>query len=161
MSDYEYVVDGDPVDAATSAVAWLDRATGLAWIASSAGRSLAVVEGSGDSWWVTIGGRRISVTVRTWRERVLAEAEVAAAASGGAIDVTATLPGLVVVVAVATGDTVVAGQSLLTVEAMKMQNEVRAPRDGRVGTVAVAPGTAVATGALLLRLEEAGEAGPG
>ena len=45
------------------------------------------------------------------------------------------------------------GEPLLTIEAMKMQNEVRAPRPGRVMEVAVAAGQPVATGALLLRLE--------
>jgi biotin carboxyl carrier protein len=47
----------------------------------------------------------------------------------------------------------VAGEALLTIEAMKMQNEVRAPRDGTVGEVVVAAGSAVATGQLLLRLD--------
>ena len=45
------------------------------------------------------------------------------------------------------------GAPLLTIEAMKMQNEVRAPRAGPVIEVAVAAGQAVATGASLLRLE--------
>ena len=113
----------------------------------------AIVEGSGSDWTITIRGRRIAVTARTWRERVLAEAESAAAAGGGPVSVTATLPGLVVALGVGVGDDVAAGAALLTIEAMKMQNEVRAPRDGRIAEVAVSIGQAVATGALLLRLE--------
>jgi biotin carboxyl carrier protein len=58
-----------------------------------------------------------------------------------------------VAVAVAVGDEVEQGASLLTIEAMKMQNEVRAPRPGRVVEIVVAAGVAVATGAPLLRLE--------
>ncbi len=65
----------------------------------------------------------------------------------------ATLPGLVVAVGVAVGDEVAEGATLLTIEAMKMQNEVRAPRAGTVIEVAVAAGQAVATGASLVRLE--------
>ena len=65
----------------------------------------------------------------------------------------ATLPGLIVAVAVAAGDEVDEGAALLTIEAMKMQNEVRAPRAGRVIELEVAPGQTVATGAALLRLE--------
>ena len=55
-------------------------------------------------------------------------------------------------VAVSAGDEVEAGASLLTIEAMKMQNEVRAPRAGRVVEIVVASGQTVATGAALLRL---------
>lgn len=133
---------------------WLDAATGLARLVGSGTSHLVVVEGSGSAWQVSLRGRRVPVTVRSWRERVLAEAEVAASARGGPVEVAATLPGLVVAVAVAEGEAVTEGQSLLTIEAMKMQNEVRAPRAGRVVRLAVAPGTAVATGTLLLRLED-------
>jgi biotin carboxyl carrier protein len=93
------------------------------------------------------------VEVRTWRERVLAEAEGARRDDAGPIEVKATLPGLIVAVAVAAGDEVEEGMPLLTIEAMKMQNEVRAPRAGRVIEVVVGPGQTVATGAALLRLE--------
>ena len=65
----------------------------------------------------------------------------------------ATLPGLVVAVAVEEGDEVAAGATLLTIEAMKMQNEVRAPQAGRVSAVVVIAGQTVAAGAALLRIE--------
>jgi biotin carboxyl carrier protein len=48
---------------------------------------------------------------------------------------------------------VAAGATLLTIEAMKMQNEVRAPRAGRVAAVGVVAGQAVAAGTSLLRIE--------
>ena len=85
---------------------------------------------------------------------MLAAAERETAARGGPVDVKATLPGLVVAVAVAEGDVVAAGQGLLTIEAMKMQNEVRAPRAGRVTRLSVAAGSTVATGALLIRIDD-------
>ena len=66
---------------------------------------------------------------------------------------TATLPGLIVAVEATEGSDVEAGDPLLTIEAMKMQNEVRAPRAGRVAAIAVAAGQTVGTGQLLLRLE--------
>ena len=65
----------------------------------------------------------------------------------------ATLPGLVVGVAVEDGAEVGEGAILLTIEAMKMQNEVRAPRAGRVTSIAVAAGQTVIAGASLLRIE--------
>jgi biotin carboxyl carrier protein len=48
---------------------------------------------------------------------------------------------------------VTAGQQVMAVEAMKMQNELRAPRDGVVASVAVSPGQTVEVGDLLLVLE--------
>jgi acetyl/propionyl-CoA carboxylase alpha subunit len=153
MTDYQVLVDGEPADASDWQVEWDDRERGLARLVRD-GRSVAVlVEGQGSDWFVTIRGRRIPVTVRTWRERLLAEAETSAQAHAGPTTVKATLPGLIVAVAVAVGDEVEQGASLLTIEAMKMQNEVRAPRPGRVVEIAVAAGVAVATGAPLLRLE--------
>ena len=66
----------------------------------------------------------------------------------------ATLAGLTVPVAFTAGDEVAEGAALLTIEAMKMQNEVRAPRPGRVVEIAVAAGSAVATGAPLLTIDD-------
>ncbi len=63
------------------------------------------------------------------------------------------MPGLILTVAVSVGDTVDEGGTLLTIEAMKMQNDVRAPRSGRVIEVSVRPGETVTTGTLLIRLE--------
>jgi pyruvate carboxylase subunit B len=153
MTDYQAQVDGEPADAGDWQLEWDDRGRGLARLVRE-GRSVAVlVEGRGTDWFVTLRGRRVPVTVRTWRERLLAEAETSAQAHAGPTTVKATLPGLIVAVAVAVGDEVAQGASLLTIEAMKMQNEVRAPRPGRVVEIAVVAGVAVATGAPLLRLE--------
>ncbi len=154
MTDYQVLVAGDetaPVDGPR--LTWIDRATGVARLTDGSTSTLVVVEGSGSDWHVTLRGRRIPVSVRTWRERMLAEAEVASRASGGATEVRATLPGLVVVVEVEAGSEVEENQPLLTLEAMKMQNEVRAPRAGRVAEVAVTAGQAVTTGQLLIRLD--------
>jgi len=59
----------------------------------------------------------------------------------------------VVSVSVATGDAVTAGQQILVVEAMKMQNELRAPRDGTIRQIAVGPGVTIEVGDLLLVIE--------
>lgn len=154
MTDYEIRIGDRSVEPAAGwRLEWNDRASGMARLTDGE-RSLAVlVEGSGPDRVVTFRGRRIEVSVRSWRERLLAEAERAAQVHGGPIVVKATLPGLVVAVAVNEGDEVEEGAPLLTIEAMKMQNEVRAPRAGRIVELAVAPGRAVATGAALVRLE--------
>ena len=154
MSDYELSVDGSPVTPAAGwTLTWVDAEGGVARLNDGSRSELCLVEGSGVDWVVTLRGRRIPVAVRTWRERVLAEAESAAERHDGPIDVRATLPGLVVAIAAQEGDEVASGTTLLTIEAMKMQNEVRAPRAGRVTAVAVVAGQAVAAGASLLRIE--------
>jgi len=151
---FELRVDDEVVKPAEDwHVAWVDSEHRIARLSNGSRSLLAAVEGTGHDWVVTLRGRRIEVAVRSWRERMLADAESAAAARGGPIEIRATLPGLVVSVSCDAGSEVAAGDSLLTIEAMKMQNEVRAPRAGRVTHRAVGPGEAVATGALLLRLE--------
>jgi pyruvate carboxylase subunit B len=155
MSDLELRI-GDEIVAPAPDVRldWIDRAQGLARLDDGSQGHLVAVEGQGSDWAVTIAGRRVPVTARTWREQMLAAAERETAVRGGPVDVKATLPGMVVAIQVAEGDEVVEGQGLLTIEAMKMQNEVRAPRAGRVSRIAIGPGTAVATGALLIRLDD-------
>ena len=68
----------------------------------------------------------------------------------GPTDIRAIIPGRVVAVAVDVGDDVEAGQRLLSVEAMKMENELRAPRGGVVERVAVAVGQTVELGDTLI-----------
>jgi biotin carboxyl carrier protein len=68
--------------------------------------------------------------------------------------VRASLPGLVIRIAVVPGDTVSAGDPLVTIEAMKMQNEIRAPRGGEIAAVEVEAGQTIAGGAVLVRLAE-------
>jgi pyruvate carboxylase subunit B len=65
----------------------------------------------------------------------------------------APMPGLVVRVNVKAGDTVEAGQGLIVMEAMKMENELRAHGAGVVKAVRVAPGDAVEKGAVLVEMD--------
>ena len=73
-------------------------------------------------------------------------------ASDGAI--LAPMPGKVIAVDVATGDTVSKGQKLLVLEAMKMEHALTAPFDGTVAELAVAVGAQVQVEALLVRVEK-------
>jgi biotin carboxyl carrier protein len=110
------------------------------------------------------GAVRREVVVDGWRVEVDVEPAARAAlrerarrgreeiGHSGPTEVRAIIPGVVVSVSIAAGDAVSAGQQLLVVEAMKMQNELRAPRDGTVERVAVAPGRTIEVGDLLLVL---------
>jgi biotin carboxyl carrier protein len=74
-------------------------------------------------------------------------------AGGGEGRVATQMPGAVVRVLVVEGQHVSAGDPVVVVEAMKMENELRAPIDGVVATLHVAPGQAVETGAALVTIE--------
>ena len=87
---------------------------------------------------------------RTSAIRALARVAAGAAAPAA---LRAPMPGLVVRVHVVEGDTVRAGQSLVVMEAMKMENELRAPAAGRVKAVLARAGSAVEKGAVLVELE--------
>jgi biotin carboxyl carrier protein len=65
----------------------------------------------------------------------------------------APMPGLVLEVMVAEGDSVAGGQGLFIVEAMKMQNEMKTPRDGVVKQVLVDKGQTVNSGDILITIE--------
>ena len=67
--------------------------------------------------------------------------------------ISAPMPGKVVRVLVAPGETVSPGQGLVVVEAMKMQNEMKAPRPGRVLSVAARDGATVSAGEVLVTIE--------
>ena len=70
---------------------------------------------------------------------------------GGGLE--APMPGKVIAVKVAPGGTVMKGDELLVVEAMKMENAVRAPREGRVKSVSAQVGDMVSPGVVLVELE--------
>ena len=69
--------------------------------------------------------------------------------TGGPARLTAPMPGRVVRVLEAPGAEVAAGQGLVVIEAMKMENELKSPRAGRLQEMAVREGQAVEAGALL------------
>jgi biotin carboxyl carrier protein len=76
-----------------------------------------------------------------------------AAASKGPTVIRAQMPGKIIKILVEVGANVEAGQGLMVVEAMKMQNEVKAPKSGLVKKIAVAEDATVAAGETLIVVE--------
>jgi biotin carboxyl carrier protein len=104
---------------------------------------------------VVVDGWRFELEVENGRTAALrqwATRRDAASAAGGRSEIRAIIPGRIAAVSVVAGDAVVAGQTLLVIEAMKMQNELRAPRDGRVESVDVGVGETIDLGRRLVVL---------
>jgi biotin carboxyl carrier protein len=99
---------------------------------------------------VWIGGHRVRLEVPTGDSESVAVARGSGPASGV---IKAPMPGSVVKVLVGEGDTVAVNQSLVIVEAMKMENEVRSPVAGTVKKVNVAAGDSVGTTEAMLEIE--------
>jgi biotin carboxyl carrier protein len=100
---------------------------------------------------VLVNGRQMLLSIaESGRARVRGGR---AAHGQGPQRLTAPMPGKVVKVLVAPGDMVQAGQGLVVVEAMKMENELRAVKAGRVASVSVAEGQSVDAGAVLAVVE--------
>ncbi len=95
---------------------------------------------------------RTAPTAASRSAAVPASAPRPAAPPGGAGGVPAPLPGLVLEVKVKEGDAVSAGQPVVVMEAMKMENVVPAPHNGTVRKVFVANGDSVAEGDLLVEI---------
>jgi biotin carboxyl carrier protein len=112
------------------------------------GRSYRVSRGAGTEVWVN--GRLLSMEVFDPRDLRPGKG---ASANHGRQEIAASMPGKVIRVLVAAGDTVEEGQGLVVVEAMKMQNEMKSPKAGRVAEVRARPDATVVSGEVLVVVE--------
>lgn len=100
-----------------------------------------------------VDGYRFETETLDERTRAIRDLSAASSGPSGPAPIIAPMPGLIVRVSVQVGDEVEAGQGLVVMEAMKMENELRATAPGTVKSVEVSAGTAVEKGALLVALE--------
>ena len=100
-----------------------------------------------------IDGFRFEAEALDERTRAIRALSGAVAGPTGPAPLIAPMPGMIIRVAVQVGDVVQPGQSLVVMEAMKMENELRAIAAGTVKAVLAQAGTAVEKGAVLLELE--------
>ena len=100
-----------------------------------------------------IDGHRYGVEALDERARAIRDMGATSQASTGPAPLIAPMPGLIVRIKVAIGELVKAGQGLVIMEAMKMENELRSSAAGTVRSIGAAEGTAVEKGAVLIELE--------
>ena len=156
--EVEIEVDGDQVS--VGSVASNARISGreqspehILMIGNEAHRILVRRGSSRGRYTLWVDGVRLEVEALDERSRAIRELAAATSGPSGPAPLVAPMPGMIVRVNVAEGERVQAGQGLVVMEAMKMENELRASASGAIKRVHVAPGTAVEKGALLLEME--------
>lgn len=100
---------------------------------------------------IVVGSQRFAAEVRD--PRSLRSRRSLGGGEEGVKRITAPMPGKVVRVLAPVGSAVEAGQSVLVIEAMKMQNEMKSPKNGTVKKINVVEGAAVEAGQVLAEVE--------
>ncbi len=144
------VIDGQQFDVALTNVE--GTPVRLVRVGEQVHRVIARRGATRGAWTLDLDGVRLETEALDERLRAIRDLTAAAAANSGPAPLLAPMPGLVVRVNVAVGDTVSAGQGLVVVEAMKMENELRASAPALVTGVRAEVGTAVEKGAILIEL---------
>jgi pyruvate carboxylase subunit B len=157
-TEVEVLLDGDVVEVdGTLAEAHLSEVEGtpvrMVTIGDEVHRVVARRGQTRGRYTLWLDGFRYEVEALDERTRAIRELSGASAAPSGPAPLVAPMPGMIVRVAVQIGEQVQAGQSLIVMEAMKMENELRATAAGTVKAVLAQAGTAVEKGAVLLELE--------
>jgi biotin carboxyl carrier protein len=147
-ADGRFLVDDAVVPAEIAEIA-----AGRQWSVRLGGQSHEVTLITRDPLRLVVDGYEVEASAID--ERAAAAARGAGAVRGGRHEVRAPMPGLLKAVHVAEGDIVERDAPLMTLEAMKMENELVAPARGRVVRLAVGAGTKVEGGAMLAVLEDA------
>lgn len=120
-------------------------------------RSVAVVASrDGDAWHLHVDGWPVRAEVVDERTRAIRAVTGRAAGPPGPKPVRAPMPGMIVRTDVNVGDSVRAGQGVVVMEAMKMENELKAEADGVVARILIESGQAVEKGAVLVEFETVG-----
>jgi pyruvate carboxylase subunit B len=114
---------------------------------------MAESEKSEDGYALKINGEAVSVDLKDEQQLLLEKLGVTTKKKTSSGEVRAPMPGLVVKIEVAVGDTVSVGQGLIILEAMKMQNEIKSSMAGTVKEILVSERQAVEKKFLLLKIE--------
>lgn len=122
---------------------------GTVWLGWNGISMEAIVAPQDAGYEVSIRGKRIPVEFVESGRRARRHGAV----SDGAVSVRAPMPGKIVRVLLEKDAEVKAGQGIVVMEAMKMQNEIRSPKQGKIVELRVAEGNAVKLGDLIAEVE--------
>lgn len=157
---FSVALDGSvaAVDGGSAVPARVERIEGtrlrLVTVGRSTHRVLVQREKERGRYVLHVDGRRYAIDALDERTRAIRDMAGAGSPAAGAVPLVAPMPGLVVRIHVAAGDMVEAGQGLVSIEAMKMENELRATAAARVKRVVAVAGSAVDKGAVLVEFEQ-------
>ncbi|MCC7117959.1 MAG: hypothetical protein IT310_05485 [Anaerolineales bacterium] len=140
---YDVLFDGQthPVE-----IARLDKASGQIEFRIGGIAQSAYISFDGAKRWITLNGQTRMLTKTSTARR--------GARQDSTAGLTAPMPGQVRSVAVGVGEAVKKGQTLLTMEAMKMEIKIQALMDGKIKTIFVAPGATVEREQTLVEMAE-------
>ena len=143
MKDYSFKINGHQYDVTINDV--------------NEESSVANVVVNGTPYEVEIQGTKVSTIKKAQTAAPSADAAQAVSAArpaaGPGVKVTAPLPGTIVGIKVSVGDKVTAGQTLIVLEAMKMENNIDAVQGGTVKSINTQAGATVMEGDLLMVIE--------
>ena len=151
---------GDSISEVSNRMRLDGREIPVSFVSISQGSFSLIVNGESFDVFCERVGERLQVSVRgaiyecfVSDSRSLRTRKKAGLADSGEQKLTASMPGKVVRIIAAVGDQITAGQGILVIEAMKMQNEVRSPKDGQLKKLLVRKGANVVAGEVLAIIE--------
>jgi biotin carboxyl carrier protein len=114
---------------------------------------VVIIEKSGNQLVLSIDGEEIKVSRSSHVDRVLEKLGMSANSSTAISDIKAPMPGTILSIDIKDGDSVNKGETILILEAMKMENVIKSPGDGVIKFVSVSVGDNVEKNQLLISLE--------
>ncbi|MEP5612432.1 MAG: acetyl-CoA carboxylase biotin carboxyl carrier protein subunit [Cyclobacteriaceae bacterium] len=115
--------------------------------------SVAVLEKDDNQLTLSIDGKSVSVSSFSHIDQILEKLGMNTAASASIKDIKAPMPGAILSLNVEVGSAVSKGDTILILEAMKMENVIKSPGDGKVASILVKQGDNVEKNQLLISLE--------
>ena len=129
------------------------RGTAIRHMLADGQSTTIAAHADGNAWAMLVDGWPVRAEVIDERTRAIRAMTARSGASNAPRPVRAPMPGLIVRVEVAVGDAIRAGQGVIAMEAMKMENELKSESAGVVSRILVEPGQAVEKGTVLVELE--------
>ena len=148
---YRAIINGKIVAEFNQTLSGVEEISPGVYSVLHSGKSFVVRVLAGDgNCEIAVDGHHFPLQLEDTRDAV---SSINANVQGGRVEVKSAMPGKVVRILVSDGDMVEPGQSLIVVEAMKMQNELKSPKTGRIVKINTSEGATVQAGQVLVVLE--------